>query len=52
MEGKVPDKHKILIELNDTDNEDTEYIASLIEMILLERLPDNLTFEILEYEEE
>lgn len=51
-EQKVPDKHKLIIELNDDDSEDTEYVASLIEMILLERLPDNLTFEIVEYEEE
>lgn len=50
-EDEVPDKHRLIIELNDSDNEDTEYVASLIEMILTERLPDSLTFDIYEEEE-
>lgn len=48
----MPEKHKIIIEIDDEEDEGIEYVSQLIEMILLERLPDDMKFELFEYEEE
>ena len=47
----MPDKHRIIIEIDDEEDEGVEYISQLIEMILLERLPEEMKFELYEYED-
>lgn len=47
----MPQEHKIVIEILDEDDEGIEYFTKLLEIAITDNFPDEVKWELIEYED-